>query len=304
MSSDSPTVESSHSNDSVRIWLQSIEPRLQETSLNAHEQRINRYTEFIDTNPVKAEFGDVVAFFRHDLDGLAASTITAYKTTVKLYHQFVESDVRFDVTPNLSKRISIIDPKDYADPDAGCEICPLTPQEVEAILSAAYNRSPRHALTVLLLLSTGMRRREAAVFTPDWLDLEDNFVNVLPSESVSFSIGDRRTISITPGMAARLDTLISKVSMDAYRISPSTVYDRVRTAGEDADLRVSPRRLRHTFAARLQLSGLPLNQIAYILGIRFGRHQTYTLEAVDPIVSADEDWDLFDGIDFEQLFDD
>jgi integrase len=54
----------------------------------------------------------------------------------------------------------------------------LTNEEYATLVEAAHDYSLRHGFTVYLIGQTGLKRNEAANFTPEWFDPEQQIVTV------------------------------------------------------------------------------------------------------------------------------
>jgi len=53
----------------------------------------------------------------------------------------------------------------------------LTNEEYATLVKSGHDHSPRHGFTVYLLGQTGLKRDEAANFTPEWFDQEEQVVS-------------------------------------------------------------------------------------------------------------------------------
>ena len=52
----------------------------------------------------------------------------------------------------------------------------LTNEEYATLVKSGHDHSPRHGFTVYLLGQTGLKRDEAANFTPEWFDQKEQVV--------------------------------------------------------------------------------------------------------------------------------
>lgn len=311
MSSESSPVGSPGQDDSVQAWLQSIERTRRKSTVNDHFQRIHRYADFLSRlgkQPVEAEIEDVQAFFDGDLapDRLTAGTIQGYKATVMQYHRFVELDDRFLSEDSVSYHIQHgISPEKYADPyPRPNQLAPLNAEECQELMVAADRRSPRHGLTVLLILATGIRRGEAAAFTPEWFDTEANLIRIPSSPNPSNTHFTPRMIPLPSKIAETLALYIELVDEDAFGIAPSTVYERVRSAGKEAIMDVSPRRLRRTYAKHLSKTGLTLPSRSELLGLTTPCGHSRYLHDDGNAADFNENLGLYEGLDLDFVGDD
>jgi integrase len=171
----------------------------------------------------------------------------------------------------------------------------LTNEEYATLVEAAHDHSLRHGFTVHLIGQTGLKRNEAANFTPEWFDPEQQVVTV-PQEQD----GERpakqhaaRQIPLPASTAENIAKYIERLDSSVFHVSGSAIYDRVTTAGEHAGIsRVSPRVLRHTYASRLYNSGLYIEDIAAVMGFRSGTLTMSWADYVDCLdfPNVDEYW--------------
>lgn len=166
---------------------------------------------------------------------------------------------------------------------------PLTPDEYSTLLEAASGQTLRHEFTVYLLGYTGMRRREAAAFTPEWLDTGKNRVAV-PGGLGKPEANDR-LIPLQSDAADELMSYLQGLEDDAFEVTPTTINRRVASVGESADItRVTPRLLRKTFERSLRQLGVPPEVMADILGV-----QTRSVLPIKEYIDSD-----YDGSDFDE----
>ena len=148
----------------------------------------------------------------------------------------------------------------------------LTAEQVQQLLAAA--ETPRDRLLLLLLLSTGLRRSEAAGITLDQLDLENRQLRVRGKGN------KERLVPLTPEvveaiqqhLASREPTeckhiFISRVTGEP--LSGGGVYKVIRPllklAGLDGQ-GITPHKLRHTFATHLVRNGVDVKTVQELLG--------------------------------------
>lgn len=133
----------------------------------------------------------------------------------------------------------------------------------------------RDRAILMLLYGTGIRASECAHLTVDDVDLGNATVRVVGKG------GHQRTVplneavvealqrySCARGVVARTGPFF--VSRSKRAMSRGAIYERVRTWGERARLskRVSPHRLRHTFATHLMRAGVGIITLRDLLGHR------------------------------------
>jgi integrase len=147
----------------------------------------------------------------------------------------------------------------------------LTNEEYATLVKSGHDHSPRHGFTVYLLGQTGLKRDEAANFTPEWFDQEEQVVTV-PHEQEGWKPARQhaaRQIPLSTPTANNIARYIEELDSSVFRVSGSTIYDRVVTAGEHAGISgVSPKTLRHTYVRRLYNSGLCGGLISEIIGVQ------------------------------------
>jgi len=154
----------------------------------------------------------------------------------------------------------------------------LTAEQVGQLLAAPPDDTIlglRDRAILTLLYGTGIRATECAQATLDDVDLNDGSIRVVGKggherviplndkvvESLQVYLQARGRID--PGSALFLSRMNRPMSRGA-------IYERVRTAARRAGLakRVSPHRLRHTFATHLVMAGENLVTIRDLLGHR------------------------------------
>ncbi len=133
----------------------------------------------------------------------------------------------------------------------------------------------RDRAVLTLLYGTGIRATECASMREGDVDLRENTIRVLGKG------GHERVIPLNPEVARVLEryravrgpalpTAPFFRSRRGRAMSRNAIYERVRTHAERARLRprVSPHKLRHTFATHLVKSGVQLVTIRDLLGHR------------------------------------
>jgi site-specific recombinase XerD len=133
----------------------------------------------------------------------------------------------------------------------------------------------RDRAILMVLYGTGIRASECASMTEEDVDLENLTIRVIGKG------GHQREIPLNNKVARALAsyrqargrvTLLAGFfrSRHGGSMSRNAIYERVRTHGQKAriDKRVSPHRLRHTFATHLVRKGVQLVTIRDLLGHR------------------------------------
>jgi len=149
-------------------------------------------------------------------------------------------------------------------------------EEIEHLLAAPPTDTVlglRDRAILMLLYGTGIRASECAGLKEGRIDFEDRTIRVIGKG------GHERTIPLNDEVVAALKRykdarglqVPSKCffqSRNGKDISRSTIYERVRKYGRIAKIkkRVSPHRLRHTFATHLVKEGVNLQVIRDLLG--------------------------------------
>ena len=154
----------------------------------------------------------------------------------------------------------------------------LSEDEVRQLLaqprsSTVLGLRDRALLTVLY--GTGIRATEAATMRECDVDLRDNTIRVVGKG------GNERVVPLNPEVTRTLQQYRAVRgavtpaatffrSRSGAHMSRGAIYERVRTAAQKAriDRRVSPHRLRHTFATHLVKRGVQLVTIRDLLGHR------------------------------------
>lgn len=277
--SDSPNPDDS--TDFVQRWLQHRSDRVHPDTLRSDRAQLERFTNFLadsGKDPITAEERDVRNFFLAlASDGLAESTLSAYRSTLAQYYRYIEHSVEV-TTPGPFVRSRWI--RDRIRPDTFAQRRnpqaeshkPLSQTQCKAVIEAADRLSPRHGFVVLLLAHTGMRRGELANLTFDWFDPEKECIRV-PTEHTKNA---RARVIPLPGVV--VDALRGYLDLlpndDGLDVSPRTIYRWVREASDEAEVGlVSPRRLRHTFVSRLLQMGVRQEVVTGLLG-----HKAYLFD--------------------------
>jgi len=148
----------------------------------------------------------------------------------------------------------------------------LSTEQVQQLLAAAQN--PGQRLLLLLLLSTGLRRSEAAAITLDHVDLEHRQLRVRGKGNKERMVPLTAEVveAIQEHLASRKPTecrhlFISRVTGEP--LSGGGVYKVIRPllkrAGLDGQA-ITPHKLRHTFATHLVRNGVDVKTVQELLG--------------------------------------
>lgn len=146
----------------------------------------------------------------------------------------------------------------------------LTTEEYATLVETAHDYSLRHGFTVYLIAETGVKRSEAAHFTPEWLNEKKQVVSVPNGDNgESLNANHRaRQIPLANTAVENLTAYTESLKDDAFGVSSSAIYDRVSRAGEVAGFNgVNPSMLRQLFGIRLHNHGVPIKMISEILGV-------------------------------------
>jgi len=148
----------------------------------------------------------------------------------------------------------------------------LSAEQVQALLSAA--QIPEHRLLVLLLLSTGLRRSEAASIALDQLDLENRQLRVRGKGNKERLVPLTAEVveAIQQHLASREPTTCKHLFISRVTGEPLTgggVYKVIRPLLKRAGLDgqgITPHKLRHTFATHLVRNGVDVRTVQELLG--------------------------------------
>lgn len=154
----------------------------------------------------------------------------------------------------------------------------LSEREIETLLDAPPTDTIlglRDRAILTLLYGTGIRASECAHLTVEDVDLGNATVHVVGKG------GHERTVPLNDAVVEALLRYVQArgevapngpffLSRSQRALSRGAIYERVRTWGKRAQLtkRVSPHRLRHTFATHLVKAGVGIVTIRDLLGHR------------------------------------
>ena len=147
----------------------------------------------------------------------------------------------------------------------------LTAEQVRRLLAVAT--APHHRMLILLLLSTGLRRCEAAGITLDDLDLERRQLKVRGKGN------KERVVPLTAEVVAAIRSYLERrgstcrhlfVSRAAGQPIPGRriygMLQRLLTKAGLAGQGITPHKLRHTFATHLVRNGVDVRTVQELLG--------------------------------------
>lgn len=133
----------------------------------------------------------------------------------------------------------------------------------------------RDRAILTLLYGTGIRATECATLKLEDVDLQERWVRVVGKG------GHERSVPLNDQVAAALETYAKALGITSpsapffqtrsrKSVSRALVYERVRTHARRAKIhkRISPHKLRHTFATHLMKAGVNLVTIRDLLGHR------------------------------------
>lgn len=144
-------------------------------------------------------------------------------------------------------------------------LSPLSPSKYNQLLEAADQTSERHGVTVYALGHTGLINKEFSNMSRDWLDPEDQVLQVPENVTRRPSIYRGRKIPLSEHGVERLEAFLeSKSKVD---LTPIGVTECVKSVGENTlNEKIVPQTLRVTFATRLHEVGVPQSAITQLLG--------------------------------------
>ena len=224
----------------------------------------------------------------HHLKPTSQSRIVS---TLRVFFRWLVEDGRIESNPAKSLRT----------PKKGRKLpLYLTPGEARALAAAPSEEDDpalqlRDETILILLLLTGMRLSEiVGLDVGDW-DLEGGTLKVLGKGR------KERLIPLNPAAAAALDRWVRGrwrpmddcralfLARDGSRISPRSIQHAVKKAVKrrGLDPRISPHKLRHTFATTLYAEATELRDIQDLLGhANIASTSVYTHTNVDRIREA------------------
>lgn len=155
-------------------------------------------------------------------------------------------------------------------PSTGGSVDRLSTDEIDRIISAAYDHSSRRGVMIRTLLETGIRVGSFAALQAEDLALGDREI-IVPSAKG----GKRRDVPITSSLAQTLRVYLQDretgylwPSRQGGHLSRRRIQQIVKATAADAGItkRVYPHKLRHTIAQRLADEGMPVDHLQRFLG--------------------------------------
>jgi site-specific recombinase XerD len=133
----------------------------------------------------------------------------------------------------------------------------------------------RDRAIIVLLYGTGIRASECAALKEEDIDLSNKTIQVLGKGGHSRVVPlNKEVLEVLDQYRQARGKLSDKMgffrSRNRNQMSRNAIYERVRTLGRKAGIkkRLSPHRLRHTFATHLVKEGVDLLTISKLLGHR------------------------------------
>jgi integrase len=144
---------------------------------------------------------------------------------------------------------------------------PFTPEEVRALVEAAFDRSERRGWAILACLGLGMRRGEFCLLRPSDIDWDHMEVHIRPETAKGQK---ERYVDISPLAADALRELERWSNGTVLGVQPQTftawVNDSARKAGFPPGRKRRAHTLRATYATLLEHEGVPTSVIQSLLG--------------------------------------
>jgi len=263
-------------------------------------------TESISYEQAVEEFLEYLRHYR----GYAASTAVAYSTDLRKFREFLEKRLGSAPSPADIKREHIIQfgvslrgaapltlRRKYACissfygflQDMGhatnnparrlplpkvsepVPVC-LTEEMAQQLIAAADK--PWYRVLVVLLLSTGIRRSEAAAITLDDIDLENRQLLILGKGDKQrvVPLTEQAVEAIQAYLPHRTKSKTRRLFVSAYgghpiqgRVINAMLAGTVRKAGLEGQ-GITPHKLRHTFATHLIRNGVDIRTLQELLG--------------------------------------
>ncbi|NYE57108.1 tyrosine-type recombinase/integrase [Carboxydothermus ferrireducens] len=205
--------------------------------------------------PDKIILDDVLDFHKHLVKTRSPSTVDTYFTVLrKLYRQFLPEKAEYFRQKAVRQKLA---------PKA------LTLQEQRRLLREAEKAKLRSKVIIYTLLYTGMRINELAELT--WQDVD------LKAKTITVKYGKHNRSRVIPINQKLLEVLKQyreetkgqeHFLMSNFKRPMSTDQIRrvVEELGRRAKVELTPHTLRHTFATNLINAGVPLTNVAILLG--------------------------------------
>lgn len=250
---------------------------LRPKTIAAYEATLEQFHEYArialgDTPPDRISTRDTLAYLQH-LREVRLNGDSAINRTATILRSFYQAMVT----------MGQMEP--YANPMAGLPTIKATPrkqpvflggEEVEKLLSAPPDDTLiglRDRALLALLYGTGIRASECASLRDGDVDVDNAFVTVTGKGGHERSVPMNTTVIAAMQLYRRhrgpaLPRAPFFRSRRGNGLSRGAIYERVRSWGHRAKIRrrISPHRLRHTFATHLVRKGVNVVTIRNLLG--------------------------------------
>lgn len=252
---------------------------LRSSSIGAYRVALEQFREYVrfrieDKAPALITACDVLEYLEH-LRSERRNGAAAINRHVVILRSFYRAIVAMGHLPPAANPLANF-PKIKAAPQKLPVF--LSAEEVERLLATPDTGTIlglRDRAILALLYGTGIRATECASLRQQDVDLDEQTVSVIGKG------GHQRTVPLNERVVAALE-LYARVRGAALPTAPFfrsrrgramsryAIYERVRTWAERARIkkRISPHRLRHTFATHLLRAGVGLVTIRDLLGHR------------------------------------
>jgi len=250
---------------------------LRAKTIRAYLDAINNFRSFVENNlqgkrPDELRTRDIIEHISH-LREKRNNGKSALNTRIATLKSFFKAVVAFEeIRPEDNPMLGV-----FAVRGLPRKVPRTCSHEEIANLFKTCDRSTlvgtRDRAIFSLLYGTGIRASECAELTENSIDLGNNLIQVVGKG------GHERVIPLSPAVkSALLDyrTMRGEItpstpffrSMRGKGMSRNAIYERVRSGGIRANLpkRLSPHKLRHTFASHLIENGTNLNTVRVLLG--------------------------------------
>lgn len=252
---------------------------LRANTIKAYSQTLGQFRTFVqfrleDKPPSEVSACDVLTYVEHlrtERDN-GASAINRQVTVLKNFYRAMVAMEHLAPTDNPMARFPTIKAAPRKLPEV------LSTEEVEKLLGAPPSDTIiglRDRALLTLLYGTGIRASECASLTEKDVDLEEATIHVVGKG------GHQRTLPLNDSVVKTLrlyrhhrglvvDHAAFFQSRSRKAMSRGAIYERVRTHARRGGIRkrMSPHKLRHTFATHLVKAGVGLVTIRDLLGHR------------------------------------
>ncbi len=242
-----------------------------------------KFLEFTDKNPLDVEGKDIKFYLASMLDNKSPRTISLAKSALKFYYvEVLKKEMDEIKTPKQKKSLPVV----------------LTKAEIRKMISSTKNKKSR--LLLMMLYSTGMRVSECVNLKIKDIELEDNIGWVREGKG-----GKDRFFVIPKNIKPFLKNFISLRDKNDYlfdgkngKMTTRNVQKIISHIAKKCDInkKITPHKLRHSFATHLLENGTDIRYIQELLGhSKLSTTQIYTkvsTEKLKEIKSPIEDIEL------------